>query len=144
MYEVVDKYVFPFIQARAANTTHGRHMRDARLTIAKPALLQKAPGSGCAREALVSATPRVPSEGFFARNHRRSGPVIGVSGGERCQGSVLSRPHRGVTCAADRSCGLGGVTAVGYRWRRSTGETDGQAWVLCRDGAPESGGGTQA
>ncbi|WP_426572205.1 type I restriction-modification system subunit M [Aquihabitans sp. McL0605] len=42
MYEVVDKYVFPFIQARAANSTHGQHMRDARLTISKPALLQKA------------------------------------------------------------------------------------------------------
>jgi type I restriction enzyme M protein len=42
MYEVVDKYVFPFIQSRAANSTHGQHMRDARLTISKPALLQKA------------------------------------------------------------------------------------------------------
>ncbi len=42
MFEVVDRYVFPFIQQRAANTSHGGHLKDARLTIGKPALLQKA------------------------------------------------------------------------------------------------------
>lgn len=42
MYEVVDRYVFPFMQARAADSTHAQHMKDARLTISKPALLQKA------------------------------------------------------------------------------------------------------
>jgi len=42
MYEVVEDYVFPFIQARAASTTHGRHMKGARFTIPTPALLQKA------------------------------------------------------------------------------------------------------
>ncbi|QXC60782.1 type I restriction-modification system subunit M [Aquihabitans sp. G128] len=41
MHALVDRYVFPFIQSRAAGS-HGRHMRDARLTISKPALLQKA------------------------------------------------------------------------------------------------------
>jgi type I restriction enzyme M protein len=42
MYDVVDGYVFPFLQARATNSTHARHMRDARLTIPTPGLLQKA------------------------------------------------------------------------------------------------------
>jgi type I restriction enzyme M protein len=42
MYDVVDKYVFPFLQQRAANSTHGKHMKGARLTIPTPALLQKA------------------------------------------------------------------------------------------------------
>ena len=42
MYDVVDNYVFPFLQARAAETTHGQHMRDARLSIPTPALLAKA------------------------------------------------------------------------------------------------------
>jgi type I restriction enzyme M protein len=42
MYDVVDKYVFPFMQVRAANSTHAKHMKGARLTIPTPALLQKA------------------------------------------------------------------------------------------------------
>ena len=42
MFELVDKYVFPFMQSRAANSTHGKHMRGARLTIPTPALLAKA------------------------------------------------------------------------------------------------------
>jgi len=42
MYEVVDRYVFPFMQTRAADTTHAAHMKGARLTIPTPALLQKA------------------------------------------------------------------------------------------------------
>lgn len=42
MFELVDKYVFPFMQARAANSTHGKHMRGARLTIPTPGLLAKA------------------------------------------------------------------------------------------------------
>ncbi len=42
MYDVVDTYVFPFLEARAADSTHARHMQDARLTIPTPALLQKA------------------------------------------------------------------------------------------------------
>ena len=42
MYDVVATYVFPFMQARAADSTHARHMKDARLTIPTPALLQKA------------------------------------------------------------------------------------------------------
>ncbi|MCB0984152.1 MAG: SAM-dependent DNA methyltransferase [Ilumatobacter sp.] len=42
MYEVVDRYVFPFMQARAADSTHATHMKGARLTIPTPALLQKA------------------------------------------------------------------------------------------------------
>lgn len=42
MFNIVDKYVFSFIQARAANSTHAQHMKDARLTIPTPALLQKA------------------------------------------------------------------------------------------------------
>lgn len=42
MFEVVDRFVFPFIKARATGSTHDRHLRDARLTIPKPALLQKA------------------------------------------------------------------------------------------------------
>ena len=42
MYEVVDRYVFPFIQQRAATSTHGKHMKGARFTIPTPALLQKA------------------------------------------------------------------------------------------------------
>jgi len=42
MYDVVANYVFPFMQARAADSTHVRHMKDARLTIPTPALLLKA------------------------------------------------------------------------------------------------------
>lgn len=42
MYEVVGKYVFPFLQARSATSTHGRHMSGARLSIPTPALLAKA------------------------------------------------------------------------------------------------------
>lgn len=42
MFDLVDNYVFPFIRERAANTTHGRHMKSARFTIPTPGLLQKA------------------------------------------------------------------------------------------------------
>ena len=42
MYEVVDEYVFPFLEQRAEESTHAKHMRDARLTIPTAALLQKA------------------------------------------------------------------------------------------------------
>ncbi len=42
MFEVVDKYVFAFLQQRAEESTHAKHMKGARLTIPTPALLQKA------------------------------------------------------------------------------------------------------
>ncbi|MGH1490177.1 MAG: type I restriction-modification system subunit M [Acidimicrobiales bacterium] len=42
MYDLVVNYVFPFLQERAANSTHGKHMKGGRLTIPTPALLQKA------------------------------------------------------------------------------------------------------
>ncbi len=42
MYDVVESYVFPFLQERSATTTHGKHMRGARFTIPTPGLLQKA------------------------------------------------------------------------------------------------------
>ncbi|MYI29761.1 MAG: SAM-dependent DNA methyltransferase, partial [Acidimicrobiia bacterium] len=42
MYEVVDEYVFPFLEERAEKSTHAQHMKDARLTIPTAALLQKA------------------------------------------------------------------------------------------------------
>lgn len=42
MYDVVENFVFPFLQERAATTTHGKHMRGARFTVPTPALLQKA------------------------------------------------------------------------------------------------------
>ena len=42
MFDVVENYAFPFLQARAGESTHAKHMRDARLTIPTPALLQKA------------------------------------------------------------------------------------------------------
>jgi len=42
MFDVVSRYVFPFLQARAADSTHASHMEGARLTIPTPALLQKA------------------------------------------------------------------------------------------------------
>ncbi len=42
MYEVVEDYVFPFIQERSASSTHGKHMQGARFTIPKAGLLQKA------------------------------------------------------------------------------------------------------
>jgi type I restriction enzyme M protein len=42
MFELVEAYVFPFLQERAKGSTHAKHMRDARLTIPTPALLQKA------------------------------------------------------------------------------------------------------
>ena len=42
MFEVVEKYVFAFLQQRAEESTHAKHMRGARLTIPTPGLLQKA------------------------------------------------------------------------------------------------------
>lgn len=42
MYDVVGRYVFPFLQARAAQRSHATHMAGARLTIPTPALLKKA------------------------------------------------------------------------------------------------------
>ena len=42
MFEVVDKYVFAFLQQRAEESTHAKHMKGARLTIPTPVLLQKA------------------------------------------------------------------------------------------------------
>ena len=42
MFEVVDEYVFPFLQQRAEESTHAKHMKGARLTIPTPGLLQKA------------------------------------------------------------------------------------------------------
>ena len=42
MFEVVEQYVFPFLQQRAEESTHAKHMRGARLTIPTPSLLQKA------------------------------------------------------------------------------------------------------
>jgi len=42
MFEVVNRYVFPFLHQRAEDSTHAKHMRGARLTIPTPALLQKA------------------------------------------------------------------------------------------------------
>ena len=41
MFDVVDNHVFPHIQALADGSTHAKHMEDAKLTIPKPALLQK-------------------------------------------------------------------------------------------------------
>ena len=42
MYEVVDEYVFPFLEQRAEESTHAKHMSGARLSIPTPGLLQKA------------------------------------------------------------------------------------------------------
>ncbi len=42
MFDVVGNYVFPFLQERAGESTHAKHMRDARLTIPTAALLLKA------------------------------------------------------------------------------------------------------
>src|SRR3954452_19910562 len=44
MFDLVENYVFPFIQERSANSTHGRHMKGGRFTIPTPGLLQKAGG----------------------------------------------------------------------------------------------------
>ena len=42
MYEVVGEYVFPFLEQRAEESTHAKHMSGARLSIPTPGLLQKA------------------------------------------------------------------------------------------------------
>ena len=42
MFEVVDRYVFAFLQQRAEESSHAEHMKGARLTIPTPGLLQKA------------------------------------------------------------------------------------------------------
>ena len=42
MFDIVENYVFPFLQQRAGESSHAKHMRDARLTIPTPALLEKA------------------------------------------------------------------------------------------------------
>lgn len=41
MYDLIDRYVFPFIQQRAADSTHAPHMKGARFTIPAPNLLAK-------------------------------------------------------------------------------------------------------
>ena len=42
MYYIVENYVFPFLQQRADESTHAKHMTGAKLTIPTPGLLQKA------------------------------------------------------------------------------------------------------
>ena len=42
MLDIVGSYVFPFLQVRAGESSHARHMRDARFTIPTAALLEKA------------------------------------------------------------------------------------------------------
>jgi len=42
MYDIVGRYVFPFLQANAGESSHAKHMAGARLTIPTPALLKKA------------------------------------------------------------------------------------------------------
>ena len=42
MFDVVENYVFPFLQVRAGESSHAKHMRDARFTIPTAALLEKA------------------------------------------------------------------------------------------------------
>ena len=42
MYDVVGRYAFPFLQARAAESTHAKHMAGARLTVPTASLLKKA------------------------------------------------------------------------------------------------------
>ena len=42
MYELVDEYVFPFLEERAEESTHAKHMSGGRLSIPTPALLQRA------------------------------------------------------------------------------------------------------
>ena len=42
MYEVINEYVFPFLEERAEKSTHAKHMKDARLSISTAGLLQKA------------------------------------------------------------------------------------------------------
>jgi type I restriction enzyme M protein len=42
MYDVVENYVFPFLQERTVSTTHGKHMKGARFTIPTAGLLLKA------------------------------------------------------------------------------------------------------
>ena len=41
MYKVIDDHVFPFLQQRAADSSHAVHMEDARLTIPTASLMQK-------------------------------------------------------------------------------------------------------
>jgi hypothetical protein len=60
MYELVDKYVFPFMQARAAHSTHGKHMRGARLTIPTPGCSPR-PSTGSTPSRWTTATPRATS-----------------------------------------------------------------------------------
>ena len=42
MFDIVENYVFPFLQKRADESTHAKHMTGAKLTIPTPGLLQKA------------------------------------------------------------------------------------------------------
>ncbi|MCY4518475.1 MAG: class I SAM-dependent DNA methyltransferase [Acidimicrobiaceae bacterium] len=42
MFDIVENYVFPFLQQRADESTHAKHMTGAKLTIPTPGLLQKA------------------------------------------------------------------------------------------------------
>ncbi len=42
MFDLVENYVFPFLQQRAGESTHAKHMTGAKLTIPTPGLLQKA------------------------------------------------------------------------------------------------------
>jgi type I restriction enzyme M protein len=47
MYDIVGNYVFPFLQERAANSTHAKHMKDAHLTIPTPASWTLWSGPSC-------------------------------------------------------------------------------------------------
>ncbi|WP_428115120.1 type I restriction-modification system subunit M N-terminal domain-containing protein [Candidatus Poriferisodalis sp.] len=42
MFDIVENYVFPFLQQRSDESTHAKHMIGAKLTIPTPGLLQKA------------------------------------------------------------------------------------------------------
>ncbi len=42
MFDIVENYVFPFLQVRAGESSHAKHMRDARFTIPTASLLEKA------------------------------------------------------------------------------------------------------
>ena len=48
MFEVVDKYVFAFLQQRAEESTHAKHMKGARLTIPTPDCCRR-PSTGLTR-----------------------------------------------------------------------------------------------
>ena len=78
MYDIVDNYVFPFLEERAADSSHARHMENARLTI-PPRRCCRRRLMGLMRSRWRTATPRATCTSTCSpRSQRRVRTVSSV------------------------------------------------------------------